>query len=487
MIKSNQTYFNWLNRLLDFPLLIGSYYLSVWIWLSVMENDLGNVAYHYAMQNPLPMLVLLGFFLFVFQCIGLYDSFRTRSLITELVRLFLANTISCAVGLGVIFLFKVGEFSRGVAILFFLISYTLLSIKRIVLRLFRHSARAKGFNLKYVLVVGCGELAQKYLARIGEHPEYGFSPLGYVGVKCDDAVGKYLGDYSELADVLDRYNPDEIVIALEQYESAQMRQVVFTCEKQGIRTCIIPFYNDYLPASATIDAMEDVRLINIRSIPLDITFNKVTKRLFDIVFSALVILLCSPIYLIVALGVKLSSPGPILFRQTRVGKERKDFTMYKFRSMRVNDTSDTAWSTKRDSRITPFGAFIRKFSIDELPQFFNVLKGSMSVVGPRPELPFFVQQYRETIPRYMIKHQVKPGITGWAQVHGYRGDTSIEKRIEYDLWYIENWSLFLDIRIIFMTVFGGMMNEEKNLPWDKDDESDSPENGKDEDAEEQLL
>ena len=145
--------------------------------------------------------------------------------------------------------------------------------------------------------------------------------------------------------------------------------------------------------------------------------------------------------------------------------------MYKFRSMRVNDSSDTAWSKSRDSRITPFGAFIRKFSLDELPQFFNVLKGDMSVVGPRPELPFFVQQYRDTVPRYMIKHQVKPGITGWAQVNGYRGDTSIAGRIDYDLWYIENWSLFLDIKIILLTVFGGMINGEKNLSFGKRKES----------------
>ena len=175
------------------------------------------------------------------------------------------------------------------------------------------------------------------------------------------------------------------------------------------------------------------------------------------------LLLLSPLMLAIAFGVKLSSPGPVLFKQKRVGKERKTFTMYKFRSMCVNSQSDTAWSRNRDSRTTPFGAFIRKFSLDELPQFFNVLKGEMSVVGPRPELPYFVEQYKDVIPLYMVKHQVKPGLTGWAQVNGYRGDTSIENRIEYDIWYIENWSIYLDVKIIFMTIFGGMVNSEKNL------------------------
>ena len=194
------------------------------------------------------------------------------------------------------------------------------------------------------------------------------------------------------------------------------------------------------------------------------------KRCFDFLFAGTVLLLLSPLMLVIAMGVKLSGPGPVLFKQERVGKERKVFTMYKFRSMRVNSQADTAWSRDRDSRITPFGALIRKFSLDELPQFFNVLKGEMSVVGPRPELPYFVEQYKDNVPLYMVKHQVKPGITGWAQVNGYRGDTSIEKRIEHDIWYIENWSMYLDVKIIFMTIFGGMINKEKNLFADKQEQ-----------------
>ena len=165
---------------------------------------------------------------------------------------------------------------------------------------------------------------------------------------------------------------------------------------------------------------------------------------------------------VLAIGVKLSSPGPVLFKQIRVGYNRKEFQMLKFRSMRVNEKQDTAWSTNRDSRKTVYGSFIRKFSLDELPQLFNVLKGDMSLVGPRPELPHFVEKFREEIPLYMVKHQVRPGITGWAQINGFRGDTDVARRIELDLWYIDHWSIALDLKILLKTVFGGkMVNSEE--------------------------
>ena len=174
-------------------------------------------------------------------------------------------------------------------------------------------------------------------------------------------------------------------------------------------------------------------------------------------------MLTSPVLLACAIGVKLSSPGPIIFRQERVGRNKKKFYMYKFRSMRVNDSQDTGWSSDRDNRKTEFGAFIRKFSLDELPQLFNVFKGDMSLVGPRPELPFHVDRFKEEVPLYMVKHQVRPGITGWAQVNGLRGDTSIKERIEHDLYYIEHWDVLLDIKILLMTGFGGKFINSEQL------------------------
>ena len=201
--------------------------------------------------------------------------------------------------------------------------------------------------------------------------------------------------------------------------------------------------------------------MNIRRIPLDNRANAIVKRAMDVCGSLLLIVLTSPVMLFAAVGTKLSSPGPVIFRQERVGLNKKPFVMYKFRSMRVNDSENSGWSTDEDPRKTKFGAFIRKCSIDELPQFFNVLKGDMSLIGPRPELPHFVDQFKETVPLYMVKHQVRPGITGWAQVNGFRGDTSIEERIHHDLFYIENWSVLLDIKILFLTVFTALINTEK--------------------------
>ena len=189
--------------------------------------------------------------------------------------------------------------------------------------------------------------------------------------------------------------------------------------------------------------------------------NQKVKRAFDIVASAAILIMLSPLFLLVALLIRLDSKGPVFFYQNRVGKRGRLFKMYKFRSMEVQPESEEkkAWTVKNDPRVTPIGKFMRHTSIDELPQLFNILKGNMSLVGPRPERPFFVEKFREEIPRYMVKHQVRPGLTGWAQVNGYRGDTSIRKRIEYDLYYIENWSIGLDIKIIFLTFFKGFINK----------------------------
>ena len=202
-------------------------------------------------------------------------------------------------------------------------------------------------------------------------------------------------------------------------------------------------------------------VINIRYVPLTNTLNMISKRAVDIVGSFLGLIIISPLLLVVSIIIKITSKGPVIFKQERVGLHNKTFKMYKFRTMYVQapDEEEKAWTVKGDARVTKVGRFLRKTSIDELPQLFNILKGNMSIVGPRPERPQFVEKFKEEIPRYMIKHQVRPGLTGWAQVNGYRGDTSIRKRIDYDLYYIENWSMALDIKIMFLTIFKGFINE----------------------------
>lgn len=250
-----------------------------------------------------------------------------------------------------------------------------------------------------------------------------------------------------------------MILALAPDELGVTADVIQVCEKCGTKISVVPFYNDVIPTRPTIDMVGNVKLIQLRTTPLDEPTNAFIKRTFDIVASGLLLVILSPLFLLLAIAIRLSSPGPVLFRQERIGLNKKPFIMYKFRSMRVNAEQDTAWSGSTDDRRTWLGAFLRKVSIDELPQLWNVLTGTMSLVGPRPEIPFYVERFRETVPLYMVKYQVRPGMTGWAQINGYRGNTSIRKRIEYDLYYIENWTLGFDIKILFLTIFKGFINK----------------------------
>lgn len=270
-----------------------------------------------------------------------------------------------------------------------------------------------------------------------------------------------IGKIKDLEKYLQNTAMDEVAITLSLKEYYKLEEIVNMCEKSGVHTKFVPDYYKFITTNPVTEDLNGLPVINIRNVPLTNTVNKLVKRIIDIIGSIICIVLFSPVMIITAILVKKSSPGPIIFCQERVGLHNKPFKMYKFRSMGVQPPSKerTAWTTHNDPRVTPVGRVIRKTSIDELPQLFNVLKGDMSLIGPRPERPLFVEKFKEEIPRYMIKHQVRPGMTGWAQVCGFRGDTSIEGRIEHDLFYIENWTLSFDIKILFLTVFKGFVNK----------------------------
>ena len=272
---------------------------------------------------------------------------------------------------------------------------------------------------------------------------------------------KVIGTIDNLSMILPVSDLDEIAVTLSLSDYDRLEELVGMCEKSGVHTKFIPDYNSLIPNKPYTEDLNGLPVINIRYIPLTNTFNAIVKRLFDIVSSLAALIILSPFLLIVAIIIKCTSKGPVIFKQERIGLHNKPFNMYKFRTMYVQDTEEEvkAWTTRNDPRVTKVGKFFRRTSIDELPQLFNILKGDMSVVGPRPERPQFVEKFREEIPRYMIKHQVRPGLTGWAQINGFRGDTSIRKRIDYDIYYIENWSFGFDIKIIFLTVFRGFINE----------------------------
>ncbi len=233
------------------------------------------------------------------------------------------------------------------------------------------------------------------------------------------------------------------------------------CEKSGVHTKFIPDYNSLFPSRPYTEDLMGLPVINIRHVPLSNTLNWIAKRIVDVITALAGLVVSSPVMLAAAIAVGCTSRGPVIFKQERIGLHNKPFRMYKFRTMEVQKPSREAqgWTTKNDPRVTRVGRFLRRTSIDELPQLFNILMGDMSVVGPRPERPQFVEKFKEEIPRYMVKHQVRPGLTGWAQINGYRGDTSIKRRIEYDIFYIENWTMSFDIKIMFLTIFKGFINK----------------------------
>jgi Undecaprenyl-phosphate glucose phosphotransferase len=325
--------------------------------------------------------------------------------------------------------------------------------------------RTKGYNIKHVLLVGYSRAAEEYIDKIRANPEWGYEIYGIL----DDTVPttavykgvRVIGGVDNLEPMLAANELDEVSITLSLSDYDMLESIVKLCEKSGVHTCFIPDYNSVIPSRPYFEDLDGLAVVNIRRVPLTNTGNKFIKRIIDIVGAIVAIVVFSPIMLLAAIGVKATSRGPLIFKQERVGLHNKPFKMYKFRSMEVQSEADErkGWTTKNDPRVTKIGKILRKTSIDELPQFFNVLKGDMSLIGPRPERPLFVEKFKEEIPRYMIKHQVRPGITGWAQVNGYRGDSSIKKRIEYDLYYIENWSMALDFKILFLTFFKGFVNK----------------------------
>lgn len=325
--------------------------------------------------------------------------------------------------------------------------------------------RKRGLNQKQVVLVGYSRAAEEYIDRIQENPQWGYVVRGIL----DDNVAagtlykgiKVIGRIANLNVILPESRLDEIAITLGLSEYYRLEEIVALCEKSGVHTKFIPDYNKIIPTKPYTEDILGLPVINIRYVPLSNTFNAMIKRVMDIFGSIIGIIVASPVMLVMCILIKLTSPGPLIYRQERVGLHNQTFWMYKFRSMEIQPEAEEkkAWTVKNDPRVTGIGRFMRRTSIDELPQLFNILKGDMSLVGPRPERPFFVEKFREEIPRYMVKHQVRPGLTGWAQVNGYRGDTSIRKRIEYDLYYIENWSVGLDIKIMFMTIFKGFVNK----------------------------
>ena len=459
MIKRNLGLISALNMLLDGFLTFVCYFIARYLRYGplhgVIRDRLSDGSH--VLAAALYSIV----FVLVLYVLKLYKPGRIRRESNACLRVVFVNGICTVCFAAFLYVLRIVDFSRLALVIFWALSSALVVVKRVAIRGLLARVRMQGYNLRHVVIVGDGHLAQQYVEDIRNNPHLGIKIDGYVSAVTKPELGRRLGSYEELDRILQSKGLDELIVALEPHEIQFMPRILKLADKEGVPLSLIPFFNDYIPSQPTIEALGNTRLIDMRATPMDHLGWAMVKRTMDIVGSVLLIILTSPVMLAVAVGVRLSSPGPVLFTQMRMGKNKKTFRMLKFRSMRVTDTEHTGWSTPDDPRKTRFGSLIRKYSLDELPQFFNVLKGEMSLVGPRPETVYHVSHFKEEVPRYLVRQQVRPGITGWAQINGLRGDTSIDERVKYDIWYIENWSVWLDVRILLMTVFGGMVNQEE--------------------------
>ena len=469
MIKDNQTKLNHVHVLLDALVTLAAYALAWFIQIGSGWNVTRDNVVNMNRTYVLAAVLIVPLYLVLYGIFHLYTPKRVLGRRREFANILKANIIGLFVITMTLFLGSKNDylynFSRTMVALFFVINVAAETAERAAIRLTLRTMRSKGYNQKHILLVGYSRAAEAFIDRVANNPEWGYQVRGILDENREWGTEyrgvKVIGTPRDLKDILELNTLDEIAITLSLNEYKNLEEIVAACEKSGVHTKFIPDYNNIIPTIPQMEDLQGLPIINIRRVPLTNMFNATIKRIVDIFGALVAIVIFSPLMLATVALIKLTSPGPIIFSQERVGLHNRPFKMYKFLSMEVQNPSSekSKWTTPNDPRVTSVGRFIRKTSIDEMPQFFNILKGDMSLVGPRPERPFFVERFKEEIPRYMVKHQVRPGLTGWAQVNGYRGDTSITKRIEHDLYYIENWTLGFDFKILFLTIFKGFINK----------------------------
>jgi Undecaprenyl-phosphate glucose phosphotransferase len=422
----------------------------------------------------LPAVLVLWSAAFVLS--GLYRTRRAQRLSLVVYAVARAVAMGLAISVGALFFFRAFSFSRLHMLMFGVLSSSLLAGLRLAIYVVLRRAREDGRNVRRVLIVGAGRAGQRLARAFRHYPWMGFEVVGFLDDRGPDVAAaprdpfypeqdgrpNVLGPVSAIGETMDRLGPIDMVYAALPLSAAdKIEAVAEACSVRTSHLCLVPdlFGLDLLLNSrvSDVDGLPVIHLLD--EAPFDL--RRVVKRAVDVAFSAVALLALSPVLVAIAAAVKLSSPGPVFYRQERMGLNGRTFGMLKFRSMPTDAEAATGavWSRPGESRATPVGAFLRRTSLDELPQFLNVLRGDMSVVGPRPERPVLIEGFRHEIPGYMLRHKMKAGITGWAQVNGWRGNTSLRKRIEYDLYYIQNWSLAFDLRIMALTVFKGFVHE----------------------------
>jgi len=402
----------------------------------------------------------------IFPLFTIYRVWRGSSTLSEIKHLTMAWLMIGLLLAGMAFVTKSGaDYSRSWMGIWFTATWISLVGSRVLLRIVLRWLRSNGFNHRHIVIVGTGEQAAVVADRLRRSTWFGLEISALFGSNTKRLPSwlknkKIISDATELREYVDEGGVDQVWISLPHSEENTIRDVINALDGSPTEIRYVPDIFEYQLMHHSLSEVAGVPVVNISYSAID-GINQIVKTIEDYVLAFLLLILASPVMLLIAIGVKLSSPGTVLYRQKRVGWNGKEFTMFKFRSMPLEAEKETGpvWACPLDNRATSFGSFLRKTSLDELPQLFNILKGEMSLIGPRPERPMFVDKYKDEIPHYMKKHLVKAGVTGWAQVHGWRGNTCLHTRIEHDLYYIENWSLWLDIKIIIMTVFRGLVHK----------------------------
>jgi len=451
-----------LSLVLNDLLMVGlAFYLAYWLRQVIPVPPPINIASFGDYLGMLAIQMVTMPTLYFFS--RLYDVKRSMPRLDEFYRIFAATSIGTVVTIAfTTFLFKNSalelDFPRVMVIYAWLLTVILVTLSRSVLVLVRNLLRRRGVWADRLLIVGTGDVGRMILQKIRQMPRLGYSVIGFVDGEAStgqEILGiPVLGGVDDIPEIIQEHEVEEVIIGLPELSHHEVLAIISRCERGQVGIKIFPDLFQIIATELSIGDLGGLPLLTVRDIALR-GWKLTLKRSVDLVGSAVGLILISPFLMLTSVAIKLDSPGPILYAQERMGLDARPFWCLKFRSMRTDAERDgPGWTTEDDPRVTRVGQFIRRFSIDELPQLINVLVGDMSLVGPRPERPVYVEQFRRSIPRYMDRHREKAGMTGWAQVNGLRGDTSIAERTKYDLWYIENWSIWLDFKIILRTVFG---------------------------------
>lgn len=460
MLKSHHHFFRLLFQLTDAITVIASWLLAYWIrfdlrpdWLPTPEPTIQLSDY-----APVALPLVLIWFLSL-QINGAYKSWRSSRIGLELLNVIKSSGIAFVVFVAAQHFIARENLSRATTLIFLVAVTAGLIFSRIILRTTLYQMRRRGLNQRHVILVGDGVLADNLFDRLRMRPELGLQVLGFIKQGRDSKLVKTLGVADDLVALLQKHHVDHILICLRNEDVPKLDTILAVMGEFNVSVRVIPDISPYAVLGFEVEEFEGLPVISLNQSPL-VGWSSVLKRLSDIVYAIFALLVFGVPMIVIAIIIKLTSRGPILYSQERMGLDGRTFKMLKFRSMRTDAEVQTGavWAKENDPRVTWIGGVLRKTSLDELPQFFNVLKGDMSCVGPRPERPIFVDQFKSQIPGYMLRHKVKAGMTGWAQINGFRGNTSLEGRIQYDLYYITHWSLGFDLKIMFMTLFKGFIN-----------------------------